>query len=223
MDTTEDPIARQWSRSRMGARMYDAIAQRQWLAGPLGRLMWGDDWRCLYSDIAALRDLPAGTRVLDVPCGGGVALRGIRPGAGIRYVAADVSPLMLDRARAEAGRRGLAGVEFVRASVYEMPFEDGGFDVCVCYNGLHCFPDTRAAAAELARVLRPGGRLRGTAVVTGGGALTRACIKIFQRTDQFGPVGGTEDLRRLLAAAGFTGIELDVRGAYALFSARRPG
>ena len=40
-----------------------------------------------------------GSAVLDIPCGGGLAMRGVRNGQRLRYVAADISPDMLDRAR----------------------------------------------------------------------------------------------------------------------------
>ena len=52
----------------------------------------------LKGDIARLAEAPDGTVILDVPCGGGVAFRGLRPGQRVRYVAADLSPVMLGRA-----------------------------------------------------------------------------------------------------------------------------
>ena len=54
----------------------------------------------LYAAAAEIGTLPAGSRVLDVPCGGGVALRGLVPGQGIEYVAADIAPTMLERTMA---------------------------------------------------------------------------------------------------------------------------
>ena len=110
--------------------------------------------------------------ILDVPCGGGVAFRGLRPGQRVRYVAADLSPLMLGRARAEAKRRDLHQIEFTEADVEALPFKDASFDLCVSCTGLHCFPDP-AAVSEIARVLRPGGVLRGTTLVRRGAASGR--------------------------------------------------
>jgi ubiquinone/menaquinone biosynthesis C-methylase UbiE len=56
-------------------------------------------------------------------------------------------------------------VEFVEASIERMPFADGEFDLCVCFNGLHCVPDPRAAVAEMGPVPAPCGpaarRVRG--------------------------------------------------------------
>src|SRR5215831_17800923 len=163
-------VAQQWIKGNAGARVYDFIVMHQRLAGSLGAIMWGDGWGDLYADIARLCEVPAGSRVLDIPCGGGLAFRGLAPGRPVRFVAADVSPFMLDRARAEAARRGLAGIDF----------GDATFDLCLSYNGLHCFPDPGRAVAEMARVLRPGGQLRGTAIVTGAGWVSAACIAIFK-------------------------------------------
>lgn len=62
---------------------------------------------------------------------------------------------MLRRAQAEAARRGLERIEYVHTSVEGMPFKDATFDLCLTYNGLHCFSDPPAALVEMARVVRP--------------------------------------------------------------------
>lgn len=218
---TTDRVAEEWSKGNTGARMYDFIVMHERLAGSLGRIMWGDNWRDLYSDIARLRDAPDGSRVIDIPCGGGVAFRGLTPDRPVGYVAADASPFMLDRARAEAARRGLTGIDFVQTGVDEMPFDDGVFDLCLSYNGLHCFPDPEHAASEMTRLLRPGGQLRGTALVTGTGRMSAACIAIFQHADQFGPMGTVEDIERWLAGAGIAEPRIVRRGAYAFFQGEK--
>jgi ubiquinone/menaquinone biosynthesis C-methylase UbiE len=216
-----DRVAQEWSKGNVGARMYDFIVMHKRLAGPLGRIMWGDDWGDLYADIARLRDVPAGSRILDIPCGGGLAFRGLAPDTPVRYVAADVSPFMLNRAQAEAARRGLAGIDFVPANVDRIPFEDAAFDLCLSYNGLHCFPDPEQAVAEMVRVLSPGGQLRGTAIVNGAGRVSAACISIFQRANQFASVGKAEDVERWLTAAGIAEPHLRRRGAYLAFAGKK--
>lgn len=220
MTVSDDPLARQWS-SGPRPRVYDFTIQHERFFRLLSRVIWAADVRPFYADLAALRDLPDGTQVLDVPCGGGVAFRGLRPGASVRYVAADVSPIMLERARAVAERRGLTNVELARADVADLPYDDGTFDLCLCYNGFHCFQDPAGAAVELARVLRAGAELRGTVVVSGGGRLSARAVSFFQRTDQFGTVGTEDDVRRWLSGAGFGDLRLERQGAWLAFRALR--
>lgn len=223
MAVANDKVARRWSAGKASQRVYNYTIRRPRLFRLMSRIVWGADVRPFYADIAALADLAVGTRVLDVPCGGGVAFRGIEGATGIRFVAADISPFMLDNARADAARRGITGIEYVQTDVARMPFSDNSFDVCVSYNGLHCFPDPAAAVQEMARVLRVGGELRGTVVVTGGSALSAAAIARFQRTDQFAAVGSYEDLREYLTDAGFVDLRLDRQGAYVVFHALKAG
>ena len=220
MTVSEDRLVRKWSGGGM-SRVYDFTIQHESFYRLLSRMVWGADARPFYAGLAALRDVPTGSSVLDVPCGGGVAFRGLSPDAAIRYVAADASPYMLRRAEAEAARRGLEGIEYVHTVVEQMPFDEATFDLCVSYHGLHCFADPPAALAEMARVTRPGGELRGTVVVTDGGALSRAAISFFRRVDQFGTVGSTDDIVGWLTDAGFAELQVDRQGAYLFFSARR--
>jgi SAM-dependent methyltransferase len=224
-------VARQWSKGNTGARMYDFIVMHEGLSNLLAKIMWAGSWSDLYSDIASLGGVPAGTRILDVPCGGGIAFRGLDPNRPVQYVACDISPFMLKRAWVEAARRGLAGVEaaergvaeieFLHADVTHIPYDDATFDLCLSYNGLHCFPYPELALTEMARVLRPGGELRGTAIVAGGGWMSAACIGIFQRASQFAAVSRTKDIRRWLAAAGFSEVQARQWGANVVFNGKK--
>ncbi len=82
-------------------RVYDFGIERPGVAQVVGRLVWGIDLAPLYASMAAIRELPEGATVLDVPCGGGVALRALRPGQRVRWIAVDLDPAMLER----CGRR----------------------------------------------------------------------------------------------------------------------
>ena len=131
----------------------------------------GSDLSLLYDAVAEIGLLPAGTVVLDVPCGGGVALRGVRPEQGLTYLAADIAQAMLDRTVAAARRRGVADQVVPRlADVGALPFDDASVDMVVTFAGLHCFPVPRTAVAEIARVLRPGGVVSGSMIATDTGA-----------------------------------------------------
>jgi SAM-dependent methyltransferase len=152
--------------------VYDSVVEHERLAGVLGRLIWGTDTSAFFREIARLGEETDGTVIRDVPCGGGVAFRGLRPGQRVRYVAGDLSPVMLRRARAQAKRRDLDQIEFTEADVEALPFDDASFDLCVSYTGLHCFPDPAAAICEIARSA-PGRRAAALHGPPAGGAAPR--------------------------------------------------
>jgi len=209
-----------WSTSRVSSAVYDFAVEREWLARPAGVLLWGTDTRLMFESIRAIGDLPAGTAVLDVPCGGGVALRGLRPGQDVRYVAADISPVMLDRARRQAASRGLE-VELTEADVERLPFADDEFDLCVSFNGLHCMPDPALAVREIARCLKPGGRFVGDTIVLRAGLRQELAISGFRRAGLFGPGGTIVALECWLTDAGLRVDRLERSGAVAHFAATR--
>jgi SAM-dependent methyltransferase len=91
-------------------------------------------------------------RVLEVGCGWGELAEWIRRDTGAAVVATDLSPHMVDLARER-------GVNARLADVQDLPFGDGEFDVAVAAWMLYHVPDLDRGVAELARVLRPGGRL----------------------------------------------------------------
>lgn len=211
-----------WQEGRLNAVLYDEVVERERLARVFGALLWSTDAERLFGQIALLGDVPDGSAILDVPCGGGLALRGLKPEQAVRYVALDLSPVMLARARGQAGRRGLKQVEFVEADVESLPFGDAEFDLCITYNSLHCFPDPAAALAEMARVLRPGGGLRGTTVVNDAGWRHDALIRGLQRAGAFGPGGTAAQFDRWLARAGLSEAKVSRHGALAYLSGVRP-
>lgn len=207
---------------RITTTAYDFAVEREWLARPFGWAMWGTDTRKLFDGLRVLDELPDGAAVLDIPCGGGLALRGLRPGAPVRYVAADISADMLGRARRQAAARGLDGIEFTEADMERMRFGDGEFDLCVSFNGLHCLPDPTTAVGEAARCLKPGGRFVGDAVVRNAGWRHEAIIAAFRWAGMFGAGGTVEQLRGWLTGAGLRIESLERSGAIVHFAAVKP-
>ena len=194
--------------------------QRPRVAARFGRAVMGADVGRIYRAMDIVAEAPDGAAILDVPCGGGACLSRMRPGQQVRYVGVDISAAMLDRAR----RRVLPhhhDVEFVEASIDRIPLADGEFDLCVCFNGLHCVPDPGAAVAEMARCLRPGGRLLGEFAVRGQLARSDAYMAVLRATGAFGPAGTIGNARRWLTDAGLEVALLDCTGAIAHFDARR--
>ena len=102
------------------------------------------------------------SRVLDVGCG--VATTAIEIGRryGAEVTAVDISPMMLDKAVANVHAAGVASrVTVAAGDILDLQFGDGTFDV-VMAEAVTMFVDRRRAAAELARVTKPGGRVLAT-------------------------------------------------------------
>jgi len=209
-----------WAASRLSAVVYDFGVEREWLARPAGAVLWGTDTRLMYETIRTIGAMPPGSAVLDVPCGGGLALRGMRPGQDLRYVAADISPVMLSRTRAQAARLGRK-VVVTAADVTRLPFGDNKFDLCVCFNGLHCLPDPAAAVREIARCLKDGARLVGDTIVRGAGLRQDLAIGAFHRVGLFGEGHTVDEVERWLSDAGLKVDRLELSGAVAHFAATR--
>ena len=122
--------------------------------------MQGDHARALYPCILdearrAMEGIPAPS-VLDVGCGTGMLseqLLSVFPSCHLAGI--DLSPAMVERARAR-----LAGRAEVReADAERLPFHDGVFDLVVCNDSFHHYPDPDRAAFQMWRVLRKGGAL----------------------------------------------------------------
>jgi SAM-dependent methyltransferase len=105
-------------------------------------------------------DLFPGADVLDFGCGTGWLAAGIAQ-MGCRATGVDISPAAIRLAEARAAAVALPGPGSLRYQSYagqRLPFEDAGFDRVVCFDAFHHVRDQAATIAELARVLRPGGR-----------------------------------------------------------------
>ena len=178
------------------------------------------DMRLLYRAIDEIGMLPAGSAVLDVPCGGGVALRGISPGQGIRYVASDIAEAMLERTADVAERLGV-DVELRQADIAALPFADGEFDLVVSFTGLHCFPEPRAAVVEIARVTRSGGRVSGSFVMANPARVYTPVLAVGRAAGLLGPSCTVDDVRAWLGETGFGGIEVTTSGPMAYFHASK--
>jgi ubiquinone/menaquinone biosynthesis C-methylase UbiE len=212
-----------WRSDHPWAAVYDFFVEREELSRPVGRILFGTDTRLLYRALEAMGDVPDGGAILDIPCGGGVALRGLAPTREVRYVAADISQAMLDRTAEMARRRGLDGIELRIADVERLPFADGEFDLCLSFAGLHCFPDPARATREIARCLGAGGRFVGSVFLTDGGPRFAPLIALGRAAGLMGPSGGQADLEGWLREAGLVAVQIERSGAIGYFRATRPG
>lgn len=125
-----------------------------------------------YRELVAQAGLSGGQRIVEIGCGtGNLTIRAKKACPGADIVGTDPDPRALQRAQRKA--KGMNGINFTRAYAQELPFDDGGFDLALSSMMLHHLDEATktAAARELFRVLRPGGRLH--VVDVRGDALAR--------------------------------------------------
>ncbi|HET6576056.1 MAG TPA: class I SAM-dependent methyltransferase [Fimbriiglobus sp.] len=121
----------------------------------------GSPWHQLvWRHLDRERDLRV-ARALEIGCGRGgftywLAAQSPRP---TEIVAADFSPAAVELAERESSARGVVGVRWVQADIQAIPFDDSSFDTVFSFETIEHVPDPPRAVRELARVLRPGGRL----------------------------------------------------------------
>lgn len=122
--------------------------------------------------------LEAGERVLDLGSGGGIdvflAARMVGPKGHV--IGVDMTPAMLERARANAAKGGYSNVEFREGRLERLPVEDASVDAVTSNCVINLVPDKAAVFREIARVLRPGGRMVISDVILDG-ALPEAVTK----------------------------------------------
>jgi SAM-dependent methyltransferase len=173
-----------------------------------------------FLDAAAIGE---GDRVLDVGCGGGEATcdAARRAGRGTA-VGVDLSAPLLELARSRAAAAGIRNATFLQADAQVHPFEPASFDCAISRTGAMFFGDAPAAFANIARAVRPGGRLcllvwedlaanewlpAFVGALTGGGGPPAA------PPGAPGPfsLADPAHTRSLLTDAGFTDVALDDR------------
>lgn len=190
MVRTKDHSAR-WNRYwDKKSRSYDREM------GFFDRHLFGDcrQWVC---------DQAVGT-VLEVAVGTGLNLGSYPPEVALTGI--DWSEPMLAIARERAADLGRTAT-LAHADAHHLPFDDASFDTVVCTFGLCAIPDHTQAIAEMARVLRPGGRLLLADHVAGSSAPVRGVQRILELFTV--PLGGEHFLRRPSHHLRAAGLQID--------------
>lgn len=157
--------------------------------------------------------LRPGETVLDLGSGAGFDsfLAARQVGATGRVLGVDMTPAMLERARANAARLGLTQVEFREGKIEALPVEDATVDVILSNCVINLSPDKPAVFREALRVLKPGGRLAIADVVA-----LRALPESFRQDAALiaGCIGGAatvDETTAMLRDAGFVDIVVQVK------------
>src|SRR5215831_15434421 len=167
----------------------------------------------------ATANLRAGEVVVDLGCGGGldVFLAASKVGPSGKAIGIDMTDEMLELARRNAAKgnngQGFTNVEFHKATIDKLPLPDASVDCIISNCVINLAPDKPAVFREIARVLKPGGRLAVSDI-----ALKKSLpAEIGQDMMAYvGCIAGAvliEEYRRQLAEAGFATVEVIDTGA----------
>jgi arsenite methyltransferase len=165
----------------------------------------------------AVAEIAEGETVLDLGSGGGidVLLSARRVGPTGMVYGLDMTDEMLDLARRNAAEAGATNVEFLRGDIEAVPLPDATVDLVISNCVINLSVDKPAVFAEMRRVLRPGGRI-GISDIVAEDHLTAQDRA--ERGSYVGCIAGAlsvSEYRDGLAAAGFSGIEIDPTHAVA--------
>ena len=162
-------------------------------------------------------------KMLEVPVGTGVLTMPVYrelPDAEITCL--DYSSDMMAAARKRAEAVGLANITFRQGDVGALPFEEGSFDVVLCMNGLHVFPNKDKAYSEILRTLKPGGELLACFYIAGEQKVADWLAKtVMTRMGWFTPPFNTaNDVRQRLETY-YDILDFHVEGAMLYFKAKK--
>jgi SAM-dependent methyltransferase len=170
----------------------------------------------------ALAALTAGETVLDLGSGGGidVLLSAQRVGPTGKAYGLDMTDEMLDLARENQRKSGVANVEFLKGEIEQIPLPDASVDVIISNCVINLSADKDRVLAEAFRVLKPGGRLAVSDVVVRGEVppAIRRSVELW-----IGCVAGAleeQEYRDKLAQAGFAGIDVEPTRVYRMEDAQ---
>jgi SAM-dependent methyltransferase len=166
----------------------------------------------------AFASLRAGETVVDLGCGGGldVLLAAQRVGPSGRSIGIDMTPDMIELAQRNAekiDRAECGAIEFHLATIDQIPLADASVDCVISNCVINLAPDKRAVIREIARILKPGGRLAASDIVLKKPLPTEVAGDVMSYVGCFSGAVPREEFRQMLLEAGFDAVELVSTGA----------
>jgi SAM-dependent methyltransferase len=177
----------------------------------------------------AFAGLKPGEVVVDLGCGGGldVFLAAAKVGPAGKAIGIDMTPEMIERARRNAAKgasgKAVANVEFHLATIDKLPLGDASVDCVISNCVINLVPDKRAVFREIARVLKPGGRLSVSDIVLKKALPPELAADLAAYVGCLAGAIGVEDYRDGLREAGFCQIEIvDTRADLSAYAKASP-
>lgn len=160
----------------------------------------------LTERLGRMLDLKPSVYALDIASGNGASAIHLAKKFGCAVVGVDFARPLISRARAAAGREGLGALlDFGLGDAEALPFSDGSFDAVFSECAISTFPDKRASAHEMARVLRLGGRLGFTDVVLANEIASEILPGWFSQAACIGGACSAKQYRDIFESSGFSG------------------
>ena len=202
----------------------DAITQGKWWSKLYFMLLWGgvDDNEIARRVLSWIPDGFKG-RLLDVPVGTAVfTTEKYRKMKQADITCLDYSQEMLEQAEYRFRGAGISNIHTMQGDVGALPFEDGTFDIVLCMNGLHVFPNKDKAYSEILRTLKSGGELLACFYIAGEQRVADWLAKtVMTRMGWFTPPFDTaNDVRQRLELY-YEILDFHVEGAMLYFRARK--
>jgi SAM-dependent methyltransferase len=163
----------------------------------------------------AMAGLRPGETVVDLGCGGGldVLLAAQRVGPSGKAIGIDMTPEMLDLARRNAAKAGATTAEFHHATIDRLPLPDACADCVISNCVINLAPDKAAVFREVARVLKPGGRLAVSDIALKKPLPSEVAGDLMAYVGCIAGAVSVADYRRQLTEAGFAHVEVIDSGA----------
>lgn len=177
-----------------------------------------------------LATLPEGEAVVSYGCGDPITIASLQPGqtvldlgsgAGLdcffaaqkvgesgRVIGVDMTPEMLEQARRSAKRLGLSNVEFRQGFIEDLPVESNSVDVVISNCVINLSPDKSKVFAEAFRVLKPGGKLAVSDIVTDGELPDEVRQSMAAWAGCVAGAVNAKDYIAMMEAAGFTDVSI---------------
>jgi len=202
----------------------DILSKKKWWSKLYLKLFWGntDDTKIAQNMLNYIPDNFSG-KLLDVPVGTAVftAEKYSRlKNANITCI--DYSQDMLEKAENRFHKKGLNNIKIMQGDVTCLPFETESFDIIICMNGLHAFPDKEKAYSEIFRVLKKDGIFIASLYVAGELKSSDWLVKnILARKGWFSPPFETKEEVKQRLTHKYIILDFHIDGAMLYFRAKK--